>query len=178
MLGYTYHKDNRLVNLFSANNFLFRKKSKPIPQIVLDTINHLWNKGNMKTKLNIRLFEILDEVRLTHRWKSGDWADASGVDAARLSELRRLAKSIRRGQTEKLGVLWTYDRFISLLTGLEKLIGAETLKKELLNRIHNVDLQSELILRTLILDEEEKERLRVIMQATFPLPHVSNNNGS
>jgi len=70
-------------------------------------------------------FDYLDSLREQHDISNEKWAELSGVPFSRISAYRKRAKNRA----------FTYDKVRALANGIEKVIGGNVLRKELIERI-------------------------------------------
>jgi hypothetical protein len=126
----------------------------------------------MKTGvISILAFGILNDIATLHQVKAKEWARESwGNDdfVSRISELRKLYNLEKSGQsdTEKVGRVLSAEKAQSLLTGLKAILGADTVKHELLRKLKTVKTDRE---RNLILvmaaEDNDQTTIRLFIEA-------------
>jgi len=114
-------------------------------------------------KLPIRFFEILDEIRETHQIQYQAWAEASGLENPRISELKTLASGTPINRALSL------VKFVKLLSGLDKILGGDIVKKEMASRLQKagtVDEKIMLLTLTILSDpaKSDKEKLLLFLE--------------
>jgi hypothetical protein len=109
-------------------------------------------------KVDIEVFRKLNDIAIRHSISSVKWAKDSDLAQSRIAELRKLAKERGSVPNVKTGRECTYEKIMSLVAGLKKVLGAEVVKKELLNAIKNEKNRSrKLFLMALVLGELSDE---------------------
>lgn len=91
--------------------------------------------------LDIKVFQVLDEIARRHKIKALMWAEAAWGDTkyqSRISELRGLLKSAGDDEPTYTRV-FSHDKMFALASGLRELIGAETLVRAIADRLRYVD---------------------------------------
>lgn len=126
----------------------------------------------MKTGvISILAFGILNDIATLHQVKAKEWARESWVNddfVSRISELRKLYNLEKSGQsdTEKVGRVLSAEKAQSLLTGLKAILGADTVKQELLRKLKTVKTDRE---RNLILvmaaEDNDQTTIRLFIEA-------------
>ena len=86
-------------------------------------------------KVDIRVFHALDDIAKTNNVSDADWAKASGMNRARLFELRKIYASL--DNQDKYAYKFTISRLISLYRGLYRCIGGSKLNEHLLTFLKN-----------------------------------------
>jgi len=105
-------------------------------------------------RINIAVYNWLDGIANAHGIKDVPWAEASLIRRPTISELRRIA----RNPKQKFGRACTIDKVHLLFIGLTKLIGEETMRKDILGCIEKEpDQDVRFMLYSLILKEATKE---------------------
>jgi len=121
--------------------------------------------------ISILAFGILDDIAVLRKVKARDWAkEAWGAEQfiSRISELRKLYILEKQGcsESEKVGRVLSAEKVQALLNGLKAILGAETVKQELLKKLKTVKSDRE---RNLILimaaDENDQTAIRLFIEA-------------
>lgn len=129
--------------------------------------------------LDIEIFVWLNDFVEAQNIKKKDWARASDMPAARISDLCRLAKMTRKGQEARddlqrkheVGRAFTLDKCVALIRGIINLMGKDGVEK-LLSTLPNIKNPQHRNHIMMICLEEEQEQLRLFMEtllkAKFP----------
>lgn len=107
-------------------------------------------------KVNIRIFDCLDDIWIAHRGQltDDDWARAIGGNFRKptISELRRISRNTRLNKAELTGRACTIDKIVLLYAGLINLFGGEIVRKDIQKCIKNEpDQETRLILLALMI---------------------------
>jgi hypothetical protein len=113
--------------------------------------------------LPIIFFEILDEIREKHQIQYQDWSKQSDIEMPRISELKTLASGTPINRALSL------VKFVKLLSGLEKILGGDAVKKEIMSRLQKaqtVDEKIMLLTLTILSDPKttDKEKLLLFLE--------------
>lgn len=115
------------------------------------------------TKLNIQVFNVLDSIAEAYGHNDYDWAlhaFGSRQYQSRISEIRN--KNKKEGTT---GRAFSYSKCVSLVIGLQKLIGRDVLEKELKQRLDKIDSAKErMILMVLALPEKKEKTTEIYLR--------------
>ena len=84
----------------------------------------------MFMKLDINIFQMLNEIAESADITQEEWAKASGSKQPRISELVSMAST-----GEANGRAFTLDKFLKLYRGMEIIMGTETLKEKFSKKI-------------------------------------------
>ena len=107
-------------------------------------------------KIRIEIFNHLDRIARGKNITDEDWAKSANIRRPSISELRRLY--IDRGLEKSIGRACTIDKITLLFTGLYKLLGGATLKKEIMDAINvEKDQDVRIIMLSLLLKNAPKE---------------------
>jgi hypothetical protein len=132
-------------------------------------------------RVNIKLFEILDEIWLRSKGDRNnvEWAEASDMPLSRISELRRLARhKFDMDAVKQVGRACSLDKISSLLSGLINIFGGEFVKKEILRRLDQAKTDKERnLIMVLLLDNGHDKELRVILEGMLRSSTYSSKNG-
>jgi hypothetical protein len=120
--------------------------------------------------LNMKVFEVLDEVATRHRVSDTLWAKESGLKyQPRIAELRKKAELERIGDAggmKDVGRAFSVTKCKSLLDALKRIVGSNIVNKEILNLIDRVDSMKEKnMLMLLSMDEDEDVQFHQILMA-------------
>jgi len=113
----------------------------------------------MWKEIDIKIFEILDEIADQYGVQAQKWAKAAGIPNSRISDCRNLAmgKRVKRA--------FTVVRAAELVQGLNQLIGEDNLAREILKRIEKLkDRKQRLLLHCLILKDEEEPQVEMYLK--------------
>ena len=87
--------------------------------------------------MEIKIFDIIDMIRKQNDIKCGTLAKAawgSQSTQSRISELKQVSELNKLGKDEKkVGRLFSFSKFLSLMNGLKNILGYKTLIKELIS---------------------------------------------
>jgi hypothetical protein len=111
-------------------------------------------------KIPIRFFEILDDIREVHGIQYQEWAKQSGIENPRISELKTLAAGTPINRALSL------EKFFRLLSGLDKILGGDIVKKEMAARLQKagtVDEKIMLLTLTLLSDPEKSDKEKLLL---------------
>lgn len=91
----------------------------------------------MKIPLSVNSFAILDDIATMNGVKAIDWAIASGVKyASRISDWRKIRDLEAQGEdSSSIPRAFTMETLEMLLSGLDKILGREFVRKELRKRL-------------------------------------------
>ena len=114
-------------------------------------------------KIPNAFFNILDEIKDKYQISQKDWSKKSGIPESRISELRFLASGAKINRA--LSVI----KYSKLVEGLEKILGGELVKKEIMSRLQKaVTVDEKIMLLTLTLlsepEKEDKEKLLLFLE--------------
>jgi hypothetical protein len=131
-------------------------------------------------EMEIRIFTIMDEIVKSGGFTKRQWAQASRLSAARISDLSRLAKHTKLGKLasdrktlkREVGRAFTIDKALALLGGIQGLMGKTGIEK-LLSRLHeieNEDHRNFIMLECLPKDQKDSARvfLETLTKASYP----------
>ncbi len=108
------------------------------------------------------LFVALDTIREKYEVTDVRWSDVAGIRPPRISEWRRLAKN----PGAKVGRAFTPDKYTLLLAALYKILGEESVRKEMKELIQKTnDTGLKIHLSETTLDEEKLAQLWLYLQA-------------
>lgn len=98
--------------------------------------------------VTLKLFEALDLIRAENKITDGQWAIASGMKyASRVAEMRWRSRLEAAGEDpRKAGRAFSVAKLRRLITGLQNLLGADMLNKELLKHYKKADNRLERVL--------------------------------
>lgn len=119
--------------------------------------------------INISAFGFLDDIAKNHTVKARVWAKAAWQDeryASRISELRKLLEQSKSGIIdEKVGRVLSADKLYALLSGLKSILGGDTVKKELKDKLSKVKTERE---KNLILimaaEDDDQKSIRLFLE--------------
>lgn len=123
-----------------------------------------------KNIVQISAFTILDDIAKGHNIKAADWAFTAWGDkqySSRISELRKLQmQSVSGKSSEKIGRVLSVEKVRALFDGLKAIIGGETLKRELIEKLASVKTEREKnILLLLVAEEYDQRTIRLFLES-------------
>jgi len=134
----------------------------------------------MRVQLPIKIFVVMAEMVKDGGFQMNQWAEASDMLPARISDLNRLSKQTKSGRLQKrddllkkdVGRAFTLEKAYSLIGGIKKLMGKKGIEQLLtrLPELENEDQQSMLMLICLPDDQKPSARmfLQTLLKASYP----------
>jgi len=118
--------------------------------------------------INIKAFLLLDTIRDNYHILDGDWAKVTTLKyGARISELRAMAT----GKRQVLDRSFNYRKWISLLDGLETILGGDLVRKGLAEQLEkSTSLDEKNLLLLTAVPEERKSDLYNYLQLLVQAP--------
>ena len=125
--------------------------------------------------LDITIFELFDVIREKHKIKDVDWAIEAGLKySSRISEARKMLRLYREGKDPSIvGRAFPAGKCVTLFKGLQKIIGAKELTKEMLELLERTtDRKQRIIILSLLLEEGQEVAVEMflvnLLKATLP----------
>ena len=131
-------------------------------------------------ELEIKAFIVMAEIVKGGGFKKREWALASHLSPARISDLSRLAKHTKLGKLasdkktlkKEVGRAFTIDKALALIGGIQALMGKHGIEQLLskLHEIENEDHRNFIMLACLPKDQKDSARvfLETLTKASYP----------
>lgn len=126
-------------------------------------------------EISLKLFNNLADLAERHgvtdtQWAKAAWPKAKGNTQSRIAEIRQIGRVMAQQKltqaeaSTRIKRRFTLPKFRALTKGLVRLVGSETVSKELITKLSDLDLSDRLHVAAELFTEEELKKIWPVIE--------------